>query len=476
LHATPNSSSPVTSYQDAVNFLEQGLNYEKTRGWKYNKKWLDLERMDALLAALGEPHRGYKVIHVAGTKGKGTTAGFAAHCLHRAGYRAGLLTSPHLVSARERTVVNGGMIPEEAFIRITRKMQPYVEQKRQEEAEGLCRAPTYFEMLTAMSFCHFSERHVDWASVEVGLGGRLDSTNVVAPTCCVITMIGLDHTKKLGTTPEAIAGEKAGILKDGVPVVLGRQRYPAARAVLRRIADERGCPRWEVGRELEVLNAQPLSAPTDAPDRPIGWRFGLRTPTYEWAELTTPLLGVHQLDNIAAAVGALQLSASRGELEIDPAHVVAAAADFQVAGRIEVLKRCPAFILDVAHTIESVQALLKALDTHFPGRPLHIVFGCSSDKDAAGMLTLLRGRCVAFTATEARLSRAMSADRVAETAEECGLAEACGGVRVIRDPWAAVRDMFDSAEPGDVVCATGSFFTGGEIRAGWLDQDDMAAG
>jgi dihydrofolate synthase/folylpolyglutamate synthase len=450
-----------------VRFLEEGLNYEKTRGWKYDKQWLDLSRMDELLAALGNPHRRYKVLHVAGTKGKGSTAGAAARCLQQLGWRTGLITSPHLISPCERTAVDGRDIDEQTFTDVAAAMQPFVEKKRHQEDLGLNRAPTYFEMLTAMGFKHFADRQVDWAVVEVGLGGRLDSTNVVSPTCCVITAIGLDHVRKLGTTPEAIAAEKGGILKKGVPVMLGRQRYPGALAVLRRMADERRCERWEVGRELEVYGQAPLSAPADAPDAPLGWQFGIKTPQRSYDSLCTPLLGAHQLDNLAAAVGSLELASRYTDLVLDPGRIAEAIAGFRIPGRVEVIQRQPAVILDVAHTVDSMEALLKALDAHFPGRPLRVVFGCSSDKDVPGMLQQFAGRCASFTVTEAKLSRAMAAEKVAQLARETGLADSCGGLRMISDAWTALQDTLAQANAQDVVCATGSFYTAGEMRAEW---------
>ena len=340
--------------------------------------------------------------------------------------------------------------------------------KEESEKDGRCRAPTYFEMLTAMGFKYFEDVQADWAVVEVGLGGRLDSTNVVDPSCCVITSIGLDHVKKLGTTPDAIAREKAGILKPRVPAVLGRQRYPEALGVLRSVADDLGCARWEVGREMNVRDARPLCAPATAPANPIGWRFSLQTPGHDYVDLLTPLLGPHQLDNLAAAIGALEMLAREENLELDRDCVAQAIREFQVAGRVEVLQRGPAVILDVAHTVESVEALLAALELHFPGRPVHLVFGCSTDKDAPAMLRLLLPRCVSFTATQAGLSRATPAEEVAQAAEETGMAGACGGARIVLNPWEAMQGALSRAEPGDVVCSTGSFYTAGEIRAGWL--------
>jgi len=468
---------PIATYEDAVRFLEEGINYERTRRWAYNTRYLNLGRMEGLLGALGNPHRRYRVLHVAGTKGKGSTAGAAAHLLTRAGMRTGLITSPHLVTHRERIRIDGRMIDKRDFVLGVRRMQPYVAARRVHEAAA-DRAPTYFEMLTALGFEHFARRQVDWAVVEVGLGGRLDSTNVVAPDCCVITTIGFDHMDKLGETAEAIAGEKGGIIKPGVPVVLGRQQYPGALETLRRIADERGCPRREVGRELIATSREPLRAPKEQPDAPIGWRFTLKTPAAEYADLTTPLLGAHQLDNLAAAVGAVELAAERAGFDLTADAVRAAVAEFSVPARVEVLQRGPAFILDVAHTVESVQALLGTLEAHFPGRAVRVVFGCSADKDVAGLLGALRGRCTAFTATQAQdMPRALPAEEVAAIACELGFEQVVpGGVRVTANVVEAVDAALSEAQPDEVVVLTGSFFTAGQVRDNWKRIRDSECG
>jgi dihydrofolate synthase/folylpolyglutamate synthase len=463
-------STPIASFQEALAFLDKGIDYEKTRTWKYDRKWLNLARVEQLLQAIGNPHLRLRVIHVAGTKGKGTTAGAAANCMTRCGRRAALLTSPHLVTPCERVRVDGRMISEADFTRIVGTLQPYVELKRREEANLEHKAPTYFEMMTALAFKHFEEQAVDWAVVEVGLGGRLDSTNVVRPQCCVVTAIGLEHTDKLGDTVEAIAGEKAGIFKQGVPVVLGVQHYPAVLETLRRAADEQGCPRWEVGRELRIVHSRHLSAPADDPQAPVGRRFTLATPSHTYEDLSTPLLGAHQVENLAAAVGAVELAARQAGEELDPAHIGAAVAEFSVPGRLELLSRSPALVLDVAHTVESVRAVLVAVAEHFPRRSLHVVFGCSQGKNLEGMLRELKGRCVSFVSTQANLPRAIPAADVEEAARKCEVAPAAA-IGTVVDPWQALQDVLSRAAPEDVVCVTGSFYTAGQIRARWRELD-----
>ncbi|MCP3886994.1 MAG: hypothetical protein GY700_16320, partial [Propionibacteriaceae bacterium] len=301
-------SEVQTNYEDAIAFLEQSINYEKTTRWVYDSKWLNLERVANMLDTICNPHRKLRVIHVAGTKGKGTTSGAIAHCLTALGYRVGLLTSPHLVTPRERVRIDGEMISREDFARMIEMLRPHIESRRAEGSHESHRAPTYFETLTALAFGHFAECEVDWAVVEVGLGGRYDSTNVVQPTCCVITSIGHDHTDKLGETPALIASEKAGIIKPGVPVVIGAQPYLDALQVLRGAVDTNGCRSLELGRDLWVPQSAPLTAPASRCDAPTGWQFTLSTPGAEYADLTTHLLGDHQLDNLATAVAAVELA------------------------------------------------------------------------------------------------------------------------------------------------------------------------
>ena len=256
-----------------------------------------------------------------------------------------------------------------------------------------------------------------------------------------------------------------------MPVVLGRQQDPDALATLRRVAEERGCERWEVGRELTVTAREPLRAPKEHPDAPIGWRFSLQTPQAEYPDLTTPMLGPHQLDNLAAAVGAVQMGALRTGIQVPAEAVRRAVAEFRMAGRVEVLQRAPALILDVAHTVESVQALLDTLEAHFPGRAVRVVFGCSADKNVAGMLQVLRGRCAGFIVTQAQdMPRAMPAEEVARIAGEIGFgADLPGGVRVMPNAVEAVDCALAEARPDEVVCITGSFFTAGEVRARWAE-------
>ncbi len=460
MDAAAESPPPFISFRQAVGFLDSLIDYEKRDGWKYSAATFDLRRMRELLARMGDPQDGLRVVHVAGTKGKGSTAAMIESVLRAAGLRTGLHTSPHLISVCERMRVDARRVEEDQFCRLLGEVRDYVLQKCAECRED---APTYFEITSALALLHFRRSAVDWAVVEVGLGGGLDSTNVVSPRCCVITPIGFDHMDRLGETPAAIAEEKAGIMKPGIPVVLARQDYPDALEALRRRARELECRCWEVGREVAVENMRPLAAPACNAAAPVGWLFDLRTPGGRYDGLETSLLGAHQVQNCATAIAALDVLRGAGELALDPGAVRAGVGSCRWPARVELLERSPALVLDSAHTAESIRALLAALETHFPARPLRFVFGCSADKDAERMVGMLAPRCVGFLATQADSVRAMPAREVVELAGMAGI----DGVACVPDgPQAAARAL-DDAAPEDVVCVTGSLFLAGEVRLAW---------
>ena len=459
---TTRAAQPVAfaSFQEAVDFLEKAIDYEKRTGVKYTDKNFNLGRMELLLHEFGDPHHALRVIHVAGTKGKGTTAALMESCLRAHGLSTGLHTSPHLVSICERARMGGEPISEDEFCRLLACVRGYISGLRVASRDE---APTYFETTTALALKAFAERAVDWAVVEVGLGGRLDSTNVVQPRCCVVTPIGFDHMDKLGDTIRSIAGEKAGIFKRGTPVVLARQQYPAALRTLRDRSDALGCPRWEVDREVTITRMAPLAAPSDRLDAPVGWRFDLRAPSGAYENLFCPLLGKHQVENCATAVAALELLSQRGELQLNCEAVARGIAQCRWPARVELLARAPALILDSAHTMESARALCDALDTHFPGRPVRLVFGCSADKNVRGMVELLAPRCVEVVTTQSQSQRAADAMMLASVATGATMSP----VRAITPATEALRECLKGAGPRDVVCVTGSFFVAGEIKAAW---------
>jgi len=275
----------MRTYAQALAYLNRLINYERSRPPVYSADHLNLERMRALLARLGHPHQAYPTIHIAGTKGKGSTAAMIDAILRAAGYRSGLYTSPHLHTFRERIRVSGEPIAPEAFALLLDQLEPHLA-----AVEGV----TWFEAVTALGFLHFARSHVAIGVIEVGLGGRFDATNVLTPLVSVITSLSLDHMAWLGDTLDQIAFEKAGIIKPGVPVVSAPQK-PEALAVLERIAAERGSPLTVIGRDVEYTPAPGKGSEGE------GETFSLQHSAFRVA-----LPGRHQIDNAALAITAIR--------------------------------------------------------------------------------------------------------------------------------------------------------------------------
>jgi len=407
-------------YADVVRFLNEFTDYERMAS-TYSPKEYNLDRMRKLLAAIGNPERAFLSLHIAGTKGKGSTAHLAEAILREAGIRTGLYTSPHLVEMRERIRLDGAPISEEKFTRTMAEMEPELRRLR----------PTYFEIMTAASFLAFARAGVDTAVVEVGLGGRLDATNVILPAACAITTIDFDHMDKLGHTLEAIAGEKAGIIKPGVPVVSSPQT-PAARRVL-EARSKPVFPRFRVlSRGGFVLKFE-----VDGPGgRPLACAL--------------PALGEHQAANAATALALVERSGVR----ITPQLVRRAFQKVRLPGRVEVVGRRPWLIVDAAHNPVSARALSKALAS-VPRRRTVLVFGASADKDYGSMLrTLLPGADLAIFTRAANPRAAAPSD----LRKHAGNRPAVTAGSVAR----ALAMARKAAGPGDAIVVTGSFYVAGE--------------
>jgi dihydrofolate synthase/folylpolyglutamate synthase len=375
----------MLTYQEALDYIYSFVDYGAVRAEKYSPETFSLTRMVDFLAALGNPQTRYPIVHVAGTKGKGSVAAMITSALRTGGYRTGFYTSPHLLDFCERAQVNGAYIPRTAVAEIVDGLRPLVERQ-----PGL----TTFELTTALAFQHFAREAVDVAVVEVGLGGRLDATNVVMPRVAVITSLSYDHTYLLGNTLAEIAAEKGGIIKPGIPLVTAPQK-PEALAVLERLAEERGAPLTRVGHDwlyrlvshdldgqvFEIWSADEqlqLSA-LRAQGHPVDWR-----PT----RLALPLLGQHQAENGAVAYAALA-ELRRAGLPLTSGAIAEGLRSVHWPGRFEILSRRPYLVVDGAHNRDSAQKLATALVDYFPGRRVTLVFGASSDKDVPGMLAEL---------------------------------------------------------------------------------------
>ncbi len=474
---------PTDPYQDALAWLFSATDYEKMQRVRYNADTFSLDRMRRLLERLGSPHRGLRSVHVAGTKGKGSTAAMVHAVARRAGLVAGLYTSPHLVDIRERVRIGGEMIAEGALAALIESARPHVDRLR---GEG--DPPTFFEIFTALAFRHFADAGVGLAVVEVGLGGRLDATNVLVPAVSVITAVSLDHTFQLGGTLGEIAREKAGIVKPGVPVV-SQPQPPEAMAEIEAACRAAGAPLERVGREVTFTWGPAVEGERR------GGRMSIRTPRAEYEDLFVPLMGRHQAVNAAAAVAAAEWAIpptrltgeGRGEGDVAgaadgmPAHpplsrqgrgyegrplgpdfVREALGGLTWPGRMEVVAGRPEVVLDGAHNRASIEVLLAALLRHFPGRSAHVVFAAAADKDIEGMLAVLAS---AETVAGAVFTRTPN-PRASDPAGLLARYAAAGGKggEAAEDVPSAISLARERAGPAGLVLVCGSLYLVGEAR------------
>jgi dihydrofolate synthase/folylpolyglutamate synthase len=400
---------------------------------------LGLATMTALTARLGMPQTKYRTLHIAGTNGKGSTAAMAAAVLQAAGYRVGLYTSPHLVEFRERTRVNGEMIPESRVAELTEHIQTFCQPDL---------SPTFFEYTTAMALQHFAESRVDVAVLEVGMGGRYDATNVVTPLACAITTIGLDHQEHLGHTLSLIAFEKAGIIKQGVPVVLGRLVDEAWRTI-EQVARERQAPVFRLNEDFRTEGEAPR-------------QFSYHGLAMHYDGLTCDLEGRHQLDNAACALALLEASAPHG-IAVTSEAVSAGLREVNWAGRLEVVDHHPTILLDGAHNPAAATVLADFLAHAVrsqPPRPLVLVLGMMRDKDHRGFFEALKGIVDEVVLTQADLPRSATAQELRASLE--GLLSHPHVAPSLGDAMALARQL---ATPDGLVCVTGSLMLVGECQA-----------
>jgi dihydrofolate synthase/folylpolyglutamate synthase len=446
----------MLTYEAATEYLFSLVDYERRTRTAPEFK---LSGMEWLCAQVGHPERDLRALHIAGTKGKGSTAAMATAMLDAAGYKVGWYTSPHLISFRERIRIGSALISEDAVARTVERMRPALEALR-ETPHG---APSFFEAYTLLAFLYFAEQGVDAAVLEVGLGGRLDATNVSRPAVCGITTIGIDHTVELGNTIEAIAGEKAGIIKPGVPVVSAPQRAEAA-AVIESTCAERQARLVQVG----------VGAPGDVRIDKVGGDcealvFDMTGLGREYRGLRCPLLGDHQLHNAGVALGLVTLLDETG-ISTPETALRQGLAQVHWPGRLQVAGQQPWIILDCAHDEDAARALRESLEELFPHRRLIFVLGISQDKDLDAIgRELCRGSSVEVIATEAHIPRAIP---VAELARR--LRPRCPQTTAAPDVPAALDLARTHAGPEDLICITGSIFIVGEAMTA-LGIDPLAS-
>ena len=433
------------AYNKALDYLYSFVDYSLKHASELAKADFNLDRMRVLMAMLGNPQEAYPVIHVAGTKGKGSVCAMCASALHSAGYRTGLYTSPHLQDFCERIQAEGKTIPHGDLAALVEEIKPHVAKMT---------FITTFELATALGFLYFARRKADIAVIEVGLGGRLDATNIITPLVSVITSLSYDHTVVLGNTLAQIAGEKAGIIKDGKPVVSAPQKNEALQ-VLESVAAERHAPLALVGREvLYEMGEQSLD----------GQALRVWTLNCPPLSLTIPLLGAHQVENAVVAYAALKASG----VEISDEYIRQGFAEVRWLCRFEIVRREPPVVLDSAHNTDSAEKLRQTLDEYFPGRPVILIFGASEDKDVLGMFAAWKPRLACIIATRADHPRALDPEQILGLAGQAGVpAEAVTPLEA-----ALARALKLAEKESALVLSAGSMFVTAEVRTAWEKRNE----
>ncbi len=434
-------------YPEALRYVLSFTNLAFMRHIPYAERTWNLDRIQHLMAALDYPHTRFPVVHIAGSKGKGSTAAAVEAVLRAAGLRPGLYTSPHLHTFRERVRVDGRLISRDDWARLVTWMRPRI--------EALPERPNTFDVLTALAYQYFAEQRVPIAVVEVGLGGRLDSTNVVRPIIGVITTLDLEHTAILGPTLRHIAREKGGIIKPGVPVVVAPQP-PEAMEVLETIAEARGARLIVLGREWHYRVEDVF---------PEGIWVDVEGPTAAYRRVFVALRGKHQGLNAALAIVTLHTLAEAG-WPIDESHIRAGLATVHWPARTELLQERPALLLDAAHTLQSMRLLVDSLNRWFVGRRVHVLFGVSEDKPITELLEILWPHVETLFVTRSEHPRAASPDHILYHLPDRVGPE----VRVHARVEEALQEALAWADPEDVICVCGSIFLAAAVRELWAHR------
>ncbi len=438
------------AYQSTLDYLYSFVDYSLTRSLRYSPEKFDLGRMAVLAAALGSPHRQYPVVHVAGTKGKGSTSAMIASVLQTAGYKVGLYTSPHLVDYTERIQVNRQPVSHEQLVELVERLKPEVAKIEQ---------LTTFELTTAAAFLCFAEEKVDIAVIEVGLGGRLDATNIVDPRVSVITSLSMDHMNVLGDTLEKIAAEKGGIIKPGRPVVVAHQK-PEAAEVLKKIAKERHSPIIFTDDAYFASLTQHSLAGQEFTIRPAAKTNG----NSRASSFNLPLLGAHQVQNALTAYAALKVLHMTG-IKISSASIYQGFAAVSWPGRFEILQNDPLVVIDSAHNLDSAEKLAQTIRDYLPGQSVGLVFGASEDKDVTGMLGALSPVIESIMVTQSVHPRSYDAVQLGEAAQKFGLP-----VAVNPQLESALEQAYANLKPDGALVITGSIFIAAGARQYWFEK------
>ncbi|MBK9928003.1 MAG: bifunctional folylpolyglutamate synthase/dihydrofolate synthase [Anaerolineales bacterium] len=434
-------------YSKALDYLYSFVDYSLKHSSELAKAEFNLDRMFALMEELGNPQNTYPIIHVAGTKGKGSVSALCASALRAGGYRVGLYTSPHLTDYCERIQVNGEPISHELMVELVEEIKPAV---------AKIAKLTTFEITTALGLLAFAKQGCTAAVIEVGLGGRLDATNIVTPKVSVITSLSYDHMAVLGDTLAKIAGEKAGIIKQGVPVVSSPQKDEALE-VLERVAREGGCEFTLVGKDVTYGR---LGASLESQTLYLASGFSSKL------IVTIPLLGEHQIENTAVAYAALKESG----IALSNESIQKGFSQVKWRARFEVVRRDPPVVIDAAHNRDSALRLRETLDEYFPGKPVILLFCVLEDKDISGILEELKPRLECVIATRADHPRAPSVESIAEQVRNLGIA-----VESVEQVAGALERAIELAGEKKVVLSAGSVAFAGDVGNAWAHREKAKA-
>lgn len=433
-------------YEQALDYIYSFIDHSLTRNLRYSPEKFNLDRMKSFMEIIGNPQRDYKVIHVAGTKGKGSTCAILNSILTASGYNTGFYASPHMIDFRERIRIGNQMISKAELIDYVEKLKPYIKQ-----VKGL----TTFEIVTGLAFKYFSDKGAEFAVVEVGMGGRLDATNVVSPLLSVITTISHDHMKILGKTLQKIAHEKAGIIKHNIPVVISRQKKSAKDEII-RIAKENQArvinaeDQFLLKRKSYSLNGQSFSIQASAPKAEMQY--------YSKSEFFLPLMGDHQLDNVQTALSCVHELRENG-YEISVESIQKGIKSIKWPGRFEVVSKEPLIIVDGAHNRDSFRKLKKTLDTYLNGKRKILIFGASEDKEVKLMLSIIRSSIDLLIVTKSRHPRALESFVLEERAKDLGIP--CISAKTVEEGIDLAVENFTS---NTAIIATGSIFIAGAVK------------
>ena len=415
---------------------------------RYNSDTFSLDRMRLLLKKLNDPHKKLRSVHIAGTKGKGSTAAMLASMLQACGHTVGLYVSPHICDIRERISIGGQKIPRTEMTRLIAKVATHMERMQNDK-------PTFFEILTAIAFSHFKNQKVDIAVVETGLGGRLDSTNVLKPEVCGLTSISVDHVQQLGGSLAEIAKEKAGILKEDVPAISVPQ-HPTAKQVLKKVASQSKTQVKFTGEDIEFSYRVESSRREGCHTRVC-----LTTPDSRFEHLPLPVLGEHQALNCGLALALLDQLKKQG-MDVDDDKAIKGLASVYLPGRMELIRENPRVLVDGAHNAASIQALMRGIGQHIPYDSMVMVFGCAADKDIRGMMEQ-----IATGADKVIFTLASSSARSAAPKELADIYAELSHGRIAQttENLQEAMDIANSAvSREDIICICGSFYLVGEAK------------